>query len=93
MYQSDAFGITTALITIGASSCVGMTAGPYANSWMINLQTGGTVSLVGQSTLAKGYLLATVPVMIGGPATFWVNETAGVTSVISIAKTLTSGFA
>ncbi len=71
----------------------GCTAGAYANGWMLNLLSGGTVSIVGISSLtAKGYVMGSVPVMLGGPMSFYLQETAGVTSVVAVIKTLTAGF-
>lgn len=95
MAASDyAYGLTTAQLTVGATTVLGITAGAYASGYILNLISGGTVSIVGISSLtAKGYVMGTVPVMLGGPMSFYLQETAGVTSVVAMVKTLTAGFA
>lgn len=88
--QDSAVGITTALITVGASLCVGLTAGPFVNSWTVNFISGGTCSIVGVSTLTVGYPILGTPVNLGGPTKFFINETGGVTSIVAIIKSLNS---
>jgi hypothetical protein len=95
MAQMDyACGVTTAQVVVGATTVLGITGGAYCNGFILNLLSGGTVSIVGISSLAaKGYVMGTVPVMLGGPISFYLQETAGVTSTVAILKTLTGGFA
>ncbi len=91
--MDNAYGITTTQITIGATTVVGITAGVYCNGYIVNLLSGGTVAILGVSTASIiGYPLGTVPVMIGGPIAFYLQESAGVTSKVAIVKTLTQGF-
>lgn len=91
--QDDVRGITSGFITIGGSSCVGFTSGPYVNSVQFQLLTGSTAtSLVGVSTLSQGALLfANQPQNFGGPVSLWINEFVGTTSIVQFIKTLTIG--
>ncbi len=87
--QDTAVGVTTGVLTIGATTCVGFTCGPYVNSVMFELLSGGTVTIVGVSTIsATGYPLTSIPVTIGGHPTLFFNEKAGVTSTVAFIKTL-----
>ncbi len=91
--QDSAYGITSQTVTLGATLVIGLTMGPNGNGWLIQLLPGGgTCTLMGSSSLTgTGFvLLAGTPVSIGGQARLWINEKAGVTSQISIIKTLNS---
>lgn len=86
-------GITTQQITVGATMMVGITAGPCVNSMMFKLHAGGgTCTILGISLLnGTGYAMDPLtPFIIGGDATVYINEKAGVTSIISVAKTINS---
>lgn len=83
-------GLTSGRVSIGGSLCIGFTAGDLVNSWLITYVSGGTACfMVGQSTMASGYRISQTPITIGGPASFWVNNGDGVTTVIEYVKTLT----
>ncbi len=84
-------GLSAALIFAGASLCTKLTGGAYTNTWMLNLISGGTVSVNGISTLAVGYLMSSTPITIGGPTDVYITETAGVTSKIGVLRSLTIG--
>ncbi len=82
-------GITTGRVSIGGSLCIGLSAGPLVNSWLLQYVSGGTACyLQGQSTMAIGYILGTIPIAIGGPTDVYVNNGDGVTTVIQFIKTL-----
>ncbi len=85
-----AIGLTASTFFVGASLCTKLTAGAFTNTWLLNLITGGTVSINGTSTLAVGYLMSSTPITIGGPTDVYITETAGVTSKISVLKSCTS---
>ncbi len=89
--NDEARGLTASTFFIGASMCTKLTAGAYTNTWLLTLMTGGTVSINGVSTLTVGYLMASTPVTIGGPTDVFLSETAGVTSSVSVLKSLTQG--
>lgn len=92
MYQDRVFGITSGVITIGASLCEGFTSGQYVSSVQFQYLAGGTVSMVGISTMSQGALLfASLPQNIGGPVTLWLNELGGATATVQYIKTLTIG--
>lgn len=86
-------GVTTGQITVGASLVTGFTAGIYCNSVQLQLLSGGTVSIVGASSLTdKGAVLfPSQPQNFGGPVTLWLQESGGATSVVQFIKTLTIG--
>lgn len=68
--------------------CNGISAGPFCNGYIVQYLSGGTVTLVGLSTMTAGYLLSTTPIAIGGNTPIFFNESAGVTSVVQFIKTL-----
>lgn len=91
--QDSAYGITSGTVTLGASLCIGLSMGPNGNGWLIQLLPGGgTCTVLGASSLtATGYvLLSSTPVAIGGQSKLFINEKAGVTSMISFIKTINS---
>lgn len=86
-------GLTTQQITVGATMMVGITAGPGVNSMMFKLHAGGgTCTILGISLLTgTGYAMDPLtPFVVGGNATVYINEKAGVTSIISVAKAINS---
>lgn len=93
--QDSAYGITTGQIVIGATTRIGITAGPNVNTQMLIQVSGGTLWILGASMTVlagatRGYPFAGLPVTIGGQAPIHIIETAGVTSVIAFVKTLNS---
>ncbi len=89
--NDEARGLSASTFFIGASMCTRLSAGAYTNTWLLNLISGGTVSVNGISTLSVGYLMSSTPVTIGGPTEVFLTETAGVTSSISLMRSLTIG--
>lgn len=98
--QDSAYGVTTTQFVIGATLVVGITAGPNVNSQMLLQISGGTLWITGSSQLIAvssgatgsrgGYPLSSIPITIGGQARLFISESAGVTSVVALIKTLNS---
>lgn len=91
--QDVAYGITTTQITIGATQVIGISGGANCNSQMLLQLSGGTLWIIGKSLsfaagATGGYPLASIPITIGGPSSIFIAESAGITSVLSIIKTL-----
>ncbi len=93
--QDSAYGVTSIQVVIGATSVIGISAGPNVNSQMLLQISGGTLWITGASMAALagatfGYPLASLPITVGGQAKLFISESAGVTSKIAIIKTLNS---
>ncbi len=91
--QDFAHGVTTGQITIGATTIIGLSGGPYVNGWLIKQLSGGTLWLIGASmnglsAAVVGYPIADIPISLAGPTSYRIAESAGVTSVITFVKTL-----
>lgn len=84
-------GLTSGTVTVGATMCLGMTAGPYVTGWLISKFSGGTVTMIGfgnSSMTTIGYIIDDKAVAIGGPASFNLNTPAGATAIVQFVKSL-----
>lgn len=89
MEQNYTVGITTTLWAVGGTSCVGLTAGPRVNSITLHSIVGGSLTVVGVSTLSAGYAIQpTIPLTFNGPVSLFANNQNGTTGVIQVIKHL-----
>lgn len=91
--QDDVRSIETMRVAVGTSAIIGVTAGVYVNSMVVNLfAVGGTLEIHGSSyatAWTNGYRIQVgTPLTVGGPANFYFTS-QGATSVIDIIKTKT----
>lgn len=88
--QDQTVGITTSLLFVGGTACVGFTGiGARVNAVTLQAALGGTCYIVGASTMSQGYLMiANQPITFAGPVNLSVNNQSGTTATIQVIKHL-----
>lgn len=90
--NDSAFGITTQVITVGASLVANIPVGEFVSSRLLNWSSGSSCYVTGISTgvPVTGYgLVGGQPISIGGPAPLWLSNTNGVTTIVHMMASIT----